>query len=123
MAQRGGAAGRWFGPGNVYLIHDPLVSAYKIGCTNNPDRRLAEVRRNENNQNLQLFDYIQANERNRAETAAQQAVRQSLGLVKDPTRGGATDWFVPGPQSVYVTPQQVFTVATQAVIEHNRQQK
>lgn len=118
MDLQGGAVGRWFGAGRVYVMHYYDIYGthhYKIGCTSrNPNVRLAEIQRNEGNYYITLVGSIQANEMNSAETAAQEAVKE-IGMVKDPSRGGATDWFV----SWWFTPEQVFGVVMEAVQEHN----
>ena len=113
FGQRGGAAGRWSGQGYVYVMHyfDGLTRHYKIGCTSrDPNIRLEEIKRQERNYFITLIGSVPANEMNSAETAAQKAVER-IGLVKDPSRGGATDWFV----SQSFTPEQVFGVVMQAV--------
>ena len=118
FGQIGAAAGRWSGQGYVYVMHyfgTGLMHHYKIGCTSrDPEVRLAEIKRNEGNYFITLIGSVPANEMNSAETAAQKAVER-IGLVKDPSRGGATDWFV----SQSFTPEQVFGVVMQAVNEHN----
>ena len=115
---QGGAVGPWFGSGCVYVMHYCDIygtDLYKIGCTGrDPEVRLAEIKRNEGNYFITLVGSIQANEIYSAETAAQKAVKE-IGMVKDPSRGGATDWFV----SRSFTPEQVFGVVVQAVMEHN----
>ena len=115
FGQRGGAAGRWSGQGYVYVMHYfdtyGLTHHYKIGCTSrDPNIRLEEIKRQERNYFITLIGSVPANEMNSAETAAQKAVER-IGLVKDPSRGGATDWFV----SQSFTPEQVFGVVMQAV--------
>ena len=50
---------------------------------------------------------------NRAETAAQKNVMQ-LGLIKDPERGGATDWFMG-----MLSPHEVMGAVVNAVQVHN----
>jgi hypothetical protein len=64
-----------------------------------------------------LIGSVNANEMNGAETAAQKAAIAN-GLVKDPARAGATDWFIGS-----LTPQQVLAVVRPAVDEHNAKNK
>ena len=118
MEQKGGAVVRQYGQGYgyVYVMHVP---AFKIGYTTDLTRRFGDVQREGGNQNVQLLDCVLANEENGAERAAQRAVIERLGLVRDPDRGNATDWLVPGHNNFNVTPLQVFTVVKQAVQEHN----
>jgi hypothetical protein len=96
-----------------------IINYYKIGCTSrDPNLRLQEIQRSErklgNLAAITLIGSVNANEMNGAETAAQQAAIAN-GLVRDPARGGATDWFFG-----LLTPQQVLDVVRQAVDEHNR---
>ena len=51
---------------------------------------------------------------NGAERAAQNAVVTQLGAVKDPSRGGATDWFI-----LRSLPENVWPVIEEAVESHN----
>ena len=106
-------AGRRSGEGCVYVMN--VGNNYKIGCTSrDPNARLKEIQRSEGNNNITLVGSVKANEMNGAETAAQQAAIAS-GLVKDSSRGGATDWFIGS-----LTPQQVLAVVRPAVYNHNR---
>jgi hypothetical protein len=122
--QEGGAAGSAFGKGCVYvmtytkeIIHhsygtEEIINYYKIGCTSrDPNLRLQEIQRSEGNPDIILVGSVKANEMNGAETAAQKAAIE-IGLVKDPARGGATDWFI-------FTSQRVLDVVRQAVSNHN----
>ncbi len=110
------AAGRWKGLGRVYVMTDG--SNYKIGCTSrDPNDRLKEIKRDEGNDAITLVDSVKANEMNGAETAAQVAVK-AKGLVKDPARGGATDWFIGS-----LTPEQVLNAVKPAVYNHNAKNK
>ncbi|CAB4019836.1 Hypothetical predicted protein [Paramuricea clavata] len=111
------AAGSAFGPGCVYVMSYThyRTNYYKIGCTSrDPNLRLKEIQRSEGNPAIMLVGFVNANEMNGAETAAQQAVIAN-GLVKDPARGGATDWFIGS-----LTPQQVLDVVRRAVYNYNR---
>ena len=116
----GGGSGRWSGPGRVYSMAytDGGENFYKIGYTaRDPNERLREVQRGENNYNICLVGSVKANEMRGAETAAQQAAI-GIGLAKDPNRGGATDWFT-GP----ATQQQVLDAVRPAVYYHNARNK
>jgi hypothetical protein len=113
---KAGGAGRWSGEGCVYVMNDG--NNYKIGCTSkDPNARLKEIQRSEGNNNITLVGSVKANEMRGAETAAQQAAIAS-GLVKDSSRGGATDWFIGS-----LTPQQVLAVVRPAVYNHNTKNK
>ena len=115
---RGGGAGWAFGPGRVYVMEDTASNSYKIGCTSRePETRLQEIRRGENNQNINLVSSVKANEMNSAETAAQRAV-QRMGLVKDPSRGGATDWH--NAEKGSTKPEEVSNAVKHAVYGANR---
>jgi hypothetical protein len=112
--QEGGAAGSAFGKGCVYVMRykEGTTNYYKIGCTSrDPNLRLQEIQRSEGNPDIILVGSVKANEMNGAETAAQKAAIE-IGLVKDPARGGATDWFI-------FTSQRVLDVVRQAVSNHN----
>ena len=85
-----------------------------LHSSRDPNLRLQEIQRSEGNPAITLIGSVNANEMNGAETAAQQAAIAN-GLVKDPARGGATDWFIGS-----LTPQQVLDVVREAVDEHNR---
>ena len=117
---RGAGVGRWFGEGRVYvMVYKRSNSYYKIGCTSRaPEERLEEIRDNEENQNIVLVGSVKALEMNSAETAGQRAV-QRIGLVKDPSRGGATDWFIDQKRSR--KPEEVFQVVRGAVYRANAQ--
>ena len=113
----GGASGSASGPGHVYVMTYNRAGSnyYKIGCTSrDPNVRLAEIRRREQNDDITLVGSVQANEMNTAETAAQEAVKSQLRLEKDPERGGATDWFIGT-----LLARQVFDVVQSAVQRHN----
>lgn len=69
------------------------------------------------NNNRKVFYFQYANEMRGAETAGQQAAKQ-LGLVKDSSRGVATDWFVGSS-----TKREVFVAVQQAVYKHNAKNK
>ena len=109
------ASGSAFGLGCVYVMsYTHYRTYYKIGCTSrDPNLRLQEIQRSEGNPAIMLVGFVKANEMNGAETAAQQAAIAN-GLVKDPARGGATDWFIGS-----LAPQQVLAVVRQAVYNHN----
>ena len=120
MNMSGGGSGRWSGQGRVYEMAytNGGENYYKIGYTaRDPNERLQEVQRDEKNYNISLVGSVKANEMRGAETAAQQAAK-SIGLVKDPNRGGATDWFI-GP----ATQQQVLDAIRPAVYYHNAKNK
>ncbi|CAB4019837.1 Hypothetical predicted protein [Paramuricea clavata] len=117
--QVGGAAGSAFGKGCVYVMtytvrdRRKTINYYKIGCTSRePNVRLQEIQDSEIN-NITLVGSVTAKKMNGAETAAQNAVKVE-GLVKDPARGGATDWFKGS-----LTPQKVLDVVRTAVDSHN----
>ena len=113
--QVGGAAGQWFGPGVVYVMCYGNTE-YKIGCTRrDPQERLDEIRGIERNPNIKLVGWARAEEMNRAETAAQNAL-MGRGLRKDPLRGGATDWLIGN-----MAPGEVLSVVQEAVRAHNLQ--
>lgn len=108
----GGAAGSAFGPGNVYIMKNE--DQYKIGCSNDPDRRLGEIQRQPGYANTELVDFYRANEMNRAETEAQRAA-MGIGLVK--AEQNATDWFN-NPHGV--TESQCKGAVRNAVASHNK---
>lgn len=102
----GGAAGRWFEPGEVYVLKDVTgqkrkgykhnVQMYKIGYSKDPIRRLAAIQKELAPNKIQLLGSFPAFEGNGAETTAQYAAKILLGFVKDNgpgCRGNATDWF------------------------------
>jgi hypothetical protein len=112
--QVGGAAGRWVGPGVVYVmtytytyryyidfgLFDQTTKYYKIGCTSrDPEIRLKEVERKERKHRgndsitIELLGFVHADEMRTAETIAQQHAKETLHLKKDRSRGNATDWF------------------------------
>lgn len=109
----GGAAGRWKGEGSVYVMQDD--DQYKIGCSIDPDRRLGEIKRDRPDAQL-VFD-TSAKEMNTAETAAQTAVQDQLGMEK--AARNATDWFN-NPQGA--TTEEVKNVVQEAVTQHNKKQ-
>jgi hypothetical protein len=89
---------------------------YKIGCTSQePNARLQQIQRSEGNPAITLVGSVKANEMRGAETAAQQAAI-TKGFVKDPARGGATDWLTGNS----MTPEQVLAAVRPAVYNHNR---
>jgi hypothetical protein len=91
---------------------------YKIGCTSrDPEKRLKEIQRLEKNNDITLVGSVKANEMNGAETAAQEALKES-GFVKDPARGGATDWFIGSS-----TPEQVLDQIRPPIYNHNAKNK
>ena len=120
FSQVGGAAGRWNGPGRVYemMYSENENNYYKIGCAKDPNTRLQEIQKHEGNYNISLINSVKANQMNGAETAAQNAAVSRLGLVKDPSRGGATDWFMGA-----ATPEQVLGAIRPAVYTHNARNK
>jgi hypothetical protein len=115
--QVGGGAGRWKGPGVVYVmtytytykctynddtddISCQTMNCYKIGCTSrDPETRLKEVERKErkhrgnNSVRIKLLGFVHVDEMRDAETKAQKYARTKLDLEKDSSRGNATDWF------------------------------
>ncbi len=114
------ASGRWKGPGCVYVMTymEDGTTYYKIGYTSrDPKDRLKEIQRDEGNDAITLVGSVKANEMNRAETAAQEAVK-AKGLVKDPARGTATDWFKGS-----LTPAEVLDAVRNAVYKHNAKNK
>jgi hypothetical protein len=130
--QIGSGAGRWFGSGNVYLMKDvtgqqrngnmPAVQMFKIGHSKNPKKRLIRIKSELSPNNIELLGYFQANESNRAETAAQNAAKQQLGFVKDygpGARGNATDWFF-NPQRK--NHGEILATVQNAVCNHNYNQ-
>ena len=112
---RGVAAGSAFGEGRVYVMtyKKDRTKYYKIGCSKDPDARLKQIRSHESNYAISLVGSVKANEMNRAETAAQEAVK-AIGLVKDRARGTATDWFIGS-----LTSAQVLDAVRNAVYRHN----
>ena len=112
--QPGGGAGRWFGEGYVYVMREG--NNFKIGYSGYPEIRLTQIRGQENNDNIELVKYFEAGEMNRAETAAQDAIKEKLELVKNRERGRATDWFVGNDN---VTLEEICKVVEDAVMEHN----
>ncbi|KAL3857202.1 hypothetical protein ACJMK2_011894 [Sinanodonta woodiana] len=85
----GAGAGGHHGPGFVYVMHDPGLNQVKIGYSGNPADRLTAIQRDR--PATILVDQVHANEMNRAETAAQHAVEEHLGMQK--IARNATDWY------------------------------
>jgi hypothetical protein len=99
--QEGGGAGRWVGPGVVYVmtytyryyifgLFGQTTKYYKIGCTSrDPEIRLKEVERKErkhrgnNSITIKLLGFVHVDEMRDAETKAQKYARTELGLEKD----------------------------------------
>lgn len=103
------------GPGYVYVMKNE--DQYKIGYSRDPDKRLEQIQHEPGRRNTKLLKSYPANEMNRAETAAQEAVKK-IGMVK--VTQNATDWFNnPGG----VTDNQVMEAVRKAVEEHNEQNK
>ncbi|CAB3996667.1 Hypothetical predicted protein [Paramuricea clavata] len=119
--QIGGGAGRWNGEGRVYLMRQKArrKGNYKIGCSDDPTKRLREIQKTERNKNIKLLRSVKANKMRDAETAAQEAVKK-LGLKKDSSRGRATDWFEGSSRH---SQEEIETVIRNAVYRNNRQNK
>lgn len=120
--QIGGSAGRWTGPGNVYLAEQPegrkrKSKLVKIGCSKDLKRRLKQIQRTERNPGIKYMASMKANQMRRAETAAQKALANK-GCVKDKTRGGATDWF-----RCSLPREKIKKTARRAVYRDNRSRK
>ena len=117
----GGGAGRWNDEGRVYLMHQKVKGKenYKIGCSEDPTKRLREIQRTERNKTIKLLRSVKANKMRDAETAAQEAVKK-IGLKKDSSRGRATDWFEGSPRH---SQEEIETIIRNAVYRNNRQNK
>ncbi|KAL3857226.1 hypothetical protein ACJMK2_011918 [Sinanodonta woodiana] len=103
-----GAAGRHKGQGYVYVMEDENQKRVKIGCSRDPERRAIQI-------GATLIDYIEADEMNGAETAAQHAVENELKMEK--VERCATDWYKL-PKGV--TSRDVLMVVKRAVKKHNK---
>ena len=116
MEQSGGAAGRWSGQGFVYHMTctGNRTRYHKIGCSIHPAERLDQIRRQEQNPNITLHNSVWTNDMNGAETAAQNAFVAQMGAVKDPSRGGATDWYIKRRR-----PEHIWPVIYQTVQNYN----
>ena len=91
-----GASGRHNGVGKVYLMHKPTPKnqkkQLKVGSSRSPKRRVKQVRKSEGTSNIKLVTAIKVPRMRSGEGKAQRAVER-IGLKKDKTRGGATDWY------------------------------
>lgn len=112
------ASGSTFGPGYVYIFVDKSgwKIQYKIGMTTRTvEERLDEIRRTNPNAKIMLDNsFFEAAEANGAETAAQKAVQEELGMVK--VARNATDWFY-NPQEA--SEEYIRDVVDRAVALHN----
>ena len=120
MALTFGAAGRWNTKGRVYVMAQKKNgrTQYKIGSSKNPRKRLNQIRKSEGNNKIRLISNLQAKRRMRNAEAAGQMAAKRIGLKKDKTRGGATDWFKNGRRS-RVRQKTVARAVRQAVRGHN----
>lgn len=108
----GGAMGRYFGKGKVYIMRNGQ-SKYKIGCSGDPARRLKEIQRER--PNVKLLSTTKATEMNGAETAAQKA------NIKNGSKRAtkvASDWFIKPKRKSW---DQIINTTKNAVYRHNRQ--
>lgn len=115
MKQARGASGRWHKPGYVYVMRGKS-NHYKIGYSNNPQRRLGEIRSSARSNNIDLLSKSWVHsDASRAETAAQSAVRSRLGMSK--VNPSATDWY---RNSNNVRESQILDTVKSAVHDYNR---
>lgn len=115
MEQAGVASSRWHQPGYVYVMRGE-GNRYKIGYSNNPERRLGEIRRSARSNNIHLLSKTWVpSDASQAETAAQLAVRTRLGMSK--VSRSATDWY---RNSRNVRESQILDTVRSAVYNYNR---
>jgi len=112
----GGSAGSATGEGFVYVMKNG--QQFKFGCSKDPDERLKQIRSQEGHEDTTLVEKFSADQMRDAETAAQQAVKDKLGMTK--VARTATDWFN-NPNNA--TEKEIIEVVKRAVSSHNRKNK
>lgn len=77
--------------GYVYFIQDPDTKEIKIGLSNNPKRRLAELQKHDKGKNLKIIKQIYSNDMYKLEKYYHDKFKE---YRLPPRKGdGGTEWF------------------------------
>jgi len=95
-SQLGGGRGARDEKGYIYIIRDGNKHRYKVGATNNPKRRLSELKRELNNTRLSVKSSKKVRSMKAAENEAHQYLKQNKKIKQE----GTSEWFQGNYQTI-----------------------